>query len=105
MPDVEVDPRAAAPPRVREHPQALDRAEREQRPQHRPVQAREQAERGEVADQDVLDHVKAEELLLADRGDRGGERDEQEHEPEREERDAPAGRGVPRRRSVRSRTA
>jgi hypothetical protein len=43
----------------------------------------------------VLEHVKAEELLLADRGDGRYERDQEQHDPEREEEDAVAGHGRP----------
>ena len=84
VPDVEVDrPERQRHRGVGEHAQALDGAEREQRPQHRPGEAGEQAERREVADQDVLEHVEAEELLLADRGDRRGEGEQEQDDPER----------------------
>ena len=81
--------------RVREHAQALDGPEREQRPQHRPREPGEQAERCEVADHDVLEHVEAEELLLADRSDRGGEREQEQHDPQPEEEDPVAGHRRP----------
>ena len=81
--------------RVREHPQTLDGPEREQRPQHRPRKPGEQAERCEVADQDVLEHVEAEELLLADRSDGGGEREQKQRDPQPEEKDPVAGHGRP----------
>ena len=81
--------------RIREHAQTLDGPEREQRPQHRPREPGEQEERCEVADQDVLEHVEAEELLLADRGDGRGEREQEQRDPEREKEDSIAGHGRP----------
>ena len=76
VPDVEIDrPERECDERVGEHPQSLDRPERQQRPQDGAGRAGEQAERREIADQHVLEHVEAEELLLADRGDRRRERD------------------------------
>jgi hypothetical protein len=90
---------------VREHPQPFDRPECEQRPEERPREPGEQAERREVADQDVLQHVEAEELLLADRRDRRGEGEheeqdpggEQEHAPHRQRRAAAPQRSRPQR--------
>ena len=80
--------------RVREHAEPHDAREREQRAEQRPGQPGEQAERREVAEQEVLDHVEREELLLADLGDRRGDGDDEEQDPEREERDAPSGHGL-----------
>ena len=81
--------------RVREDAQPLDRAQREQRPQQRPGQPCEQAERREVADDDVLEHVEEEELLLGEGGDRRGERQDEQNEAEGEHRDPRAGHGRP----------
>ena len=78
---------------VREHPQPLDRPQREQRPQDRAGEPGEEAERREVADQDVLQHVEAEELLLADRRDRRGEGEHEQRNPEREQQDPPERQG------------
>ena len=79
VPEVEVGgPDRQRHERVREHAQALDRAEREQRPQDRAVQPGEQRERREVAEDDVLEHVEAEELLLADRRHGRGEREQEQ---------------------------
>jgi hypothetical protein len=43
----------------------------------------------------VLRHVEREELLLADGSQRRRDGDEEQHEPEREEPDAPARHGLP----------
>src|SRR5205823_11324701 len=71
---------------MREEAKPLDRAEREHRPQHRPGQPRDEAERREIAEDDVLEHVHELEVLLAERVDRGVERnhDQRDSEPEEE---------------------
>jgi hypothetical protein len=79
---------------VREDAQPHDPRKREQRSEHRPGQPGEQAERGEVADEEVLGHVEREQLLLADPRDRRRDRSQEEHEAECEERDPPAGDGL-----------
>ena len=81
--------------RVREHAQAHDARKREHGAEERPGEPREQAERREVADEQVLRHVEREELLLADLRDRRGDRDQQQRDPEREEPDPPPGNGLP----------
>ena len=80
--------------------------EREDGPQDRAGQAREEAERREVAEDDVLGHVHREELVLAPGRERRDERDEHEDEAGREEairqvgRDDPAGAQAPHPRRV-----
>ena len=64
-------------------------------PEERAGEPGEQAERREIAEQEVLRHVEREELLLADGRDRRRDRDDEERDPEREERDAPAGNRLP----------
>ena len=97
VPEVEIDrPERECDERVGEHPQTLDRPERQQRPQDRACRAGEQAERREIADQHVLEHVEAEELLLADRGDRRREREQQERDSDREDEHPPASAPVSR---------
>ena len=49
---------------------SADRGQREHRAQQRSGQPSQQAERGQVAEQDVLRHVEREQLLLADRRER-----------------------------------
>ena len=62
--------------------------------------ARHDAERAEVAEQEVLDHVEREGLLLAERCDRRDERDRHERDAQAEEGGAPARhrRAAPRQR-------
>ena len=80
---------------VREDAQPHDPRKREQWPEHRPGRAGEQAERGEVADEEVLSHVEAlEQLLLADPRDRRRDCDEEEDETERGGRSSPAWDGL-----------
>ena len=74
---------------VREHAQAHDSRKREHGAEQRPGQPGEQAQRREVAEQEVLRHVEREELLLGDGCERRGDRDDEEHDPEREEADPP----------------
>src|SRR6266571_3903646 len=75
---------------MREHTERVDRADREDRPQDRASQPGDDRERGEVAEEHVLDHVEAQELLLTERVDRRDERDEDESEPRPERPHAPA---------------
>ena len=96
MPHVEVDrPDRERDEGVREDPERMD--ETEDRPEDRPVQTGEHRERRQVAEQDVLEHVEAEELLLAEDVDRRDEREEDEGEAEPEHPGAPAldGRAAP----------
>ncbi len=78
---------------VREHAQAADRADGEERAQQRPVQPREREERREVDQEHVLEHVEGE-VLLAERVHRRGDRDEQRPEPRGERRQPPARDGM-----------
>ena len=70
-----------------------------------PGEPGEEAERREIAEEQVLRHVEREELLLADLRDRRRDGEDEEGDAEREECDAPAGTGWPRRASVRARRA
>ena len=92
VPEVEVDgPDRQRDERVRQHAQAFDDAELEHRPQDRPAQTRDEAERREVADDHVLQHVHEEEVLLAELVDRRVEREYDEGDPA-PERDLPPDR-------------
>src|SRR5207245_11355988 len=62
------------------------------RREDRAANGRQQRQRREISEQDVLEHVEAEELL-AERMDRRDERDEEQSDPRREEADAPARHG------------
>ena len=85
VPDVEVDrPERQRDERVGQDAQPLDRLQREHGPQHRPREPRDEAERREVAEEDVLAHVDEEEVLLAELVDRRVERDHDERDPEPE---------------------
>ena len=81
--------------RVREDAEPHHSGQGENRSQHRPCEPGEQAERGEVSEQQVLRHVEREELLLADLRDGGRDGDDQERDPEGEQRDAPARHRLP----------
>ena len=70
-----------------EKAQAMHEGKR--RPQDRPGEPREECKGRQVAQQDVLDHVEAEELL-AERVQRTDERGEEDHDSGREECDPPA---------------
>ena len=71
VPDADVDcPERQRDERMREPAQRVDRADREDRPQDRSGQPGDDRERGEVTEKHVLGHVKAQELLLAERVDR-----------------------------------
>ena len=88
MPDVEVHrPERQSDQRIGEETQAVEKGER--RPQDRPGQAGKERERREISEQDVLEHVEAEELL-AERMHRAHERDQENRDPGCEERDPPA---------------
>ena len=76
--------------RVREDAQAHHAGQREDRAEHRAGEPGEQAQRREIAEQQVLRHVEREELLLSDDRDRRRECDHEEREAEGEERDPPA---------------
>ena len=96
VPDVEVDrPERQRDERMREHAQLLDRPQRQHGPEHRPGQTRDEAERRQIAQQDVLTHVDEEEVLLAERVDRRVERHDHERDPEPEEELAPARHRLP----------
>jgi len=92
VPGVEADrPHGQRDERVRQDAQRVDDAE--DRAQHRPRQPRDEAEGREVAEDHVLEHVREEELLLAEGVERRGEREDDEGDPEPEEAAAPAGHG------------
>ena len=74
---------------MRQEAERAHRAQREERPEDRAGEARDDAERGEIAEQQVLHHVEREGLLLAERRDRRDERDDEEGDAEREEEVAP----------------
>jgi hypothetical protein len=96
VPDIEVhSPDRQRDDRIREEAQRVH--ERERRPQDRSREPGEERERRKVAEQHVLQHVEAEELL-ADRVNGRDKRDEQECDAGRKEPDPPAGD----RRSARS---
>ena len=79
MPEVEVGrPHRQRDERVREHTQALDELELQHRTQDRPRQPDHEAQRREVAQDDVLEHVHEEEMLLAEVVDRRVEREDDE---------------------------
>src|SRR5215210_998683 len=61
-----------------EHAQVTKEREGEDRAEERPVHTEHDRERRDVADQQMLDHVRVEEALLAERVDRRGERDDEE---------------------------
>src|SRR5207247_4065431 len=94
MPDEEVErPERERDEWVREESERPHRAQREDRTQQRAGEAGDDAERREIADQQVLRHVERERLLLAEGRDRGYERDDEEADAEREEEVAPLGDG------------
>ena len=88
MPEVEVRrPERQGDERVREQAQRLRPAEREHAAGGSARSARRAAERREVAEQDVLEHVEGEELARSPNAcDRRDEREEHERDPGREER-------------------
>jgi hypothetical protein len=90
--------------RVREDAQPHHAGEREHRPEQRAGEAGEQAERGQVADEQVLDHVEREELPLHLR-DRRGDGHEEQRDPSEKSAIRQPGTGCPRRASVRARIA
>ena len=64
----------------------------EEEDEERPAQRGDHQRRPEIADQDVLGHVRGEELLVGELVERPDQREERHAEPEREERDPiPAG--------------
>ena len=89
VPDVEVDrPERQRDQRMREEPQPVQ--EGEHGPQDRPCQPREKRERREVAEQHVLQHVKAEELLT-ERVHGADECYDQQRDARAEHDDSPSG--------------
>jgi hypothetical protein len=68
--------------------------EGKRRPEDRPGETGQKRERREVSEQDVLEHVEAEELL-AQRVQRTDERAEEDRDPGSEERDPPTGNHGP----------
>jgi hypothetical protein len=89
VPDVEVrGPERQCDERMPEHTQPLDRLHGEHGPKQRPGQAGDESQRGQVAQQHVLDHVEGESplsQLLERRRERNGD----EQQAEREHDDAP----------------
>ena len=93
MPHVQVHrPQRQRDQRIGEEAQVVEESER--RPQDRPGQAREKCKWREISQQDVLQHVKAEELL-AERVHRADERDQEDRDSGREEGDPPDGNRYP----------
>ena len=93
VPRIEVErPQRQCNQGVREEAEPMQ--EREHRPEDRPCETRKERQGREVAEQDVLEHVEAEELL-AEGVQRAYERGEKQHDPAREESDPPAGYGRP----------
>jgi len=67
VPEADVDrPQRQGDERMREDAQRAHGPERERRPEQRAAQPEHEAERGEVADQQMLSHVQREVLLLAE---------------------------------------
>ncbi len=98
VPDVEVHgPQGKGDERVREHAQAAHGPHGEQRPQDGTGEAGDDAERREVAEQQVLDHVKGE-RLQGELFERPGEGDDEQEDaepeddglPDRQRRPSPA---------------
>jgi hypothetical protein len=91
VPDVEVGgPQGQGDERVREHAETPHRPHGKQRPQDRAGETGDDAERREVAEEQVLDHVKRERLqgqLL----ERPSERDDEQDDSEPEEDRLPGG--------------
>ena len=82
VPEVEIDrPDRKRDERMREHAERLDPLDREDGPQDRPGQPGDKAQRREVADDHVLEHVHEEEVLLAQRVDRRVERQHDKRDP------------------------
>jgi hypothetical protein len=85
MPDVEVHgPQWEGDERVREHAKTAHGPHREQRPQDGAGEAGDDAERREVAEQEVLDHVKGE-RLQGELFERPGEGDDEQEDAEPED--------------------
>jgi hypothetical protein len=78
---------------VGEHAQAVEQADAQHRREHRAGQPEHDQERGEVAQQQVLDHVRVQPFLTGHA--QRGEREEDHHEPGVEARHAPARGRVP----------
>ena len=83
-----------------EEAQGPNRPHGQERSQERARQPGDDAQRPEVAEQEVLDHVERKRLLLAEGRDRRDERDGDERDAEAEHERAPArhGRAAPRER-------
>ena len=86
-----------------EREQRAERPERGQRTQdgwrqqeedERPAHADDQQRGGRVADQDVLEHVRREQIVVSGRVQRRGDRQDEEHEPRAEEERSRPGRIV-----------
>ena len=77
---------------MRQRAQAVEQLDFEDRRDQRPGEAEHDQQRGDVAEQQVLDHVHVQQVLAgrAERGERGGDR----HEARVEAGLAPAGDGV-----------
>ena len=96
VPDREIGrPHRQRDQRMREHAQAVDDPQAQERLQHRPRHAYDETERGEVAEQDVLDHVHEQEFLLAEVVDRRDEGDQDEPDSRPEQEPPPARHGRP----------
>ena len=64
VPDVQVDrPQREGDQRVREHAQAVEEPDAQDRRDQRPGQAEHDQQRGDVAEQQVLDHVHVQQVL------------------------------------------
>jgi len=96
VPETEGDcPERERDERMREEARPLDPSEGQERAQQRSREAEHDEQRGKVADHDVLRHVDGEQPRLADRIERGDERERQRREPGEEagglhRRDVPA---------------
>ena len=94
VPDDEVHrPERQRDERMGEEAERPDRAHGEDRAEQRAGEPGDDAERPEIAEQQVLDHVEREGLLFPERGDRRDERDGDEKDAEPEEGRAPPGDG------------
>jgi phosphoribosylformylglycinamidine cyclo-ligase len=90
VPGVEIDgPDGERDVRVGQDSQPVDRPERKDRAEHRPRQPDDEAERRQVAEQNVLDHVDHEEVAFPDLVDRGVQRQHDQSNPQPEEPPAP----------------
>ena len=88
---------------MREHAEVLDHAVLENGPEDRAGEAGDDQDRRHLADQDVLGHVDEEELLFADRIDRGEQCDRKRRETDAKQAWRQTATGVPLRRSVETR--